>query len=152
MRSKGFSLVELLTIISILAILASIGLVSFSSVQSKGRDSNRKQDLRALSVALELYKQSNGTYFSTSSMQCNTGNSDAFYTAIGPFMSGGAAPPDPRTQEKYCYFSLNSGESFRLFAKLENCSDKDVINPGSCSPSTYNFSVVSTDLTITLPP
>ncbi|OGE37819.1 hypothetical protein A3F00_03170 [Candidatus Daviesbacteria bacterium RIFCSPHIGHO2_12_FULL_37_11] len=155
MSSKGFTLIELITVITIIAVLSGIGLTSFRGVQSKARDSTRKNDLRQLSVALELYKQNNnGGYYSTGTSECSLANSDTFYSAISPFMSGGSVPSDPLTQNgKYCYFSEGTnGQSFRLFAKLENCSDKDVIDPASCSPTQYNFSVASQDLTIALGP
>lgn len=153
MHSKGFTLVELITVITIIAVLSGVGLTSFRGVQSKGRDSTRKQDLRQLSVALELYRQSFGNYYITSSSECSDSNSTTFYSAIGSFMSGGSAPYDPLNKtEKYCYFSENSGRSFRLFAKLENCSDPEVIDPPGCSTSNWNFSVTSADLKIALGP
>ncbi len=58
-------------------------------------------------------------------------------------------PVDPSTQAQYCYYSEGTnGKSFRLFTKLENCSDPDVYNPSTCASDPYNFSVASTDLTI----
>lgn len=62
---QGFTLIELMVAISIVAILATIGIVSYSKVQSTARDAKRKQDLRSISVALELYRQKNGYYPAT---------------------------------------------------------------------------------------
>lgn len=56
---KGFTLIELLITISIIAIISAIGLISYSQTQKIARDAKRKQDLRAVSVALELYYQAN---------------------------------------------------------------------------------------------
>ncbi|KKR41619.1 MAG: Type II secretory pathway pseudopilin PulG-like protein, partial [Candidatus Woesebacteria bacterium GW2011_GWB1_40_12] len=53
--SLGFTLVELLVVIAILGILATIGLVTFSSSQMRGRDAQRKSDLKQISSALEIY-------------------------------------------------------------------------------------------------
>lgn len=59
---KGFTLIELMIGVSIIAVIAAVGLVSFSQAQKLGRDAKRKQDLRTIAVALELYKQKNGRY------------------------------------------------------------------------------------------
>ncbi len=58
----GFSLIELLITISIIAIIASIGMVAYSQAQILAKDARRKQDLRAIKVALELYYQQNKRY------------------------------------------------------------------------------------------
>ena len=151
---KGFTLIELLVAITILGVLGAIGTASFRGLQSKARDSARIQDLKAFATALEIYAQNspNSNYIITTqpSGQCSDDNSNAFYGAIGPYMANQVAPDDPSTNEKYCYYSENNGASFRLFAKLENCSDPEVI-PGGCTPNTYNFSVTSQDLAITGP-
>ena len=62
MSKRGFTLIELLVAISIIAIVSSIGFVSYSQAQKLARDGKRKQDLRAISTALELYKQANKRY------------------------------------------------------------------------------------------
>lgn len=59
---KGFTLIELLISISILAIISSIGFVTYSNAQISARDGRRKQDLRSIATALELYYQTNKRY------------------------------------------------------------------------------------------
>jgi prepilin-type N-terminal cleavage/methylation domain-containing protein len=54
---KGFTLIELLVAISILSVVAAIGLTTFTQAQKVARDSKRKQDLRSIAVALEVYYQ-----------------------------------------------------------------------------------------------
>jgi len=56
---QGFTLIELMVAISIVAILATIGFSTFSQSQLRARDAKRKQDLRALATALELFYQKN---------------------------------------------------------------------------------------------
>lgn len=155
MSSRGFTLVELLTVITIIAVLAGIGLVNFQGVQSKGRDSTRKSDLRALSQALEIYYQKNDAYIDgtpAAEGDCASDDTGALYSGIFSYMANQKVPVDPQTFNQYCYVSVNSGQSFRLFAKLENCSDKDIINPAACTPSDWNFSVASADLSLALVP
>lgn len=59
---KGFTLIELLVAITIISIIAAVGFTSYNAAQVRGRDAKRKQDLRAIAVALEIYRQKNGRY------------------------------------------------------------------------------------------
>lgn len=54
-NKKGFTLLELLVVISIIAMLITIGLSSFSTAQRKGRDAKRKSDIKEIQNALEQY-------------------------------------------------------------------------------------------------
>ena len=58
----GFTLVELLVVIGIIGILAGIVYASFGDARKIARDNIRKSDLKALQLALELYKAQNGHY------------------------------------------------------------------------------------------
>lgn len=51
----GFTLVELLVVVSIIAILTVIGITVFGNIQIKARDSRRKADIDAVSKALEAH-------------------------------------------------------------------------------------------------
>ncbi len=58
-NKKGFTLVELMIVITVIAILATIGVMSFTRVQKQARDTRRKGDLRALYTALQAYYTEN---------------------------------------------------------------------------------------------
>lgn len=58
----GFTLVELLVVISIIGLLSSIVLASLNSARTKARDVRRRADLKQLQLALELYFDANGSY------------------------------------------------------------------------------------------
>ena len=61
----GFTLVELLVVVSIIAILSVIGMAIFTGIQPRARDTGRKADLKAISSAMEVgYNESTGRYSS----------------------------------------------------------------------------------------
>ncbi|MBI3486079.1 type II secretion system protein [Candidatus Daviesbacteria bacterium] len=62
MKRQGFTLIELMVAITIVAVISAIGYISYSAAQISSRDARRKQDLRALATALEVYHQANGRY------------------------------------------------------------------------------------------
>lgn len=49
----GFTLLELLVVISIIGILVAIGAASFSVAQRQGRDARRRADMKAFQAAME---------------------------------------------------------------------------------------------------
>ncbi|MFH1970889.1 MAG: prepilin-type N-terminal cleavage/methylation domain-containing protein, partial [Patescibacteria group bacterium] len=59
---KGFTLVELLVVMGILGILVSLVAGNFRSSQIRGRDAQRKSDLKQIATALELFYGDYGYY------------------------------------------------------------------------------------------
>lgn len=135
---KGFTLIELMIAISIIAIISSIGLISYSQAQALGRDAKRKQDLRSVAVALELYYQKNKQYPASPNNQ--------WYSKLGPDWIPGmvplyidSLPKDPLKDQEdpwregyygYSFFSAQcgnyaAGQFYVLSVKLENKNDKD---------------------------
>lgn len=61
-RQSGFTIVELLIVIVIIGILATLVIVTFSGVQQKARDSERKTDINAIAGQLEAGYANKGYY------------------------------------------------------------------------------------------
>lgn len=78
-KRKGFTLIELMVAIAIVAIISSIGYISYASAQVTGRDSRRKQDLRSIASALEIYKQQIRHYPCSSGWQVSTDDTSTYW-------------------------------------------------------------------------
>ena len=61
-RMRGFTLIELMVVITIIGLLASMVLSALSSTRVTARDSQRLSEARELMKALELYRTKNGSY------------------------------------------------------------------------------------------
>lgn len=65
MKTKGktgFSLIELMVVISIISLLSSLSFASISNSRIQAGDLKRIQDLQAINKMFELYYADNGTY------------------------------------------------------------------------------------------
>lgn len=79
-REKGFTLIEMLAVISIIGVLSSIALVSVSNSRAKARDAQRLSDMDSIRKALMLYKEANGQFPDPES-DCNLwGSWDSSYS------------------------------------------------------------------------
>lgn len=58
----GFTIVELLIVIVVIAILAAVSVMAYSGVQARARDSQRRQDIKTITKAIEMYYIDNGRY------------------------------------------------------------------------------------------
>lgn len=81
MKKSGFTLVELLVVISIIAVLSVIGLTIFGDVQKKNRDARRKADINSIADAMEA------NYGKTTAGQYNG--------LVTTMFSSGEIPTDP---------------------------------------------------------
>ncbi len=124
---KGFSLVELLVVITIVGILSAGGLVLYTSFNKQSRDARRKGDLEQIRAAVEIYRSNNGVYPSSitvGSSLCDP--SDDGGCATNKYME--KVPNDPDSARyTYTYTSTAPYTDYTLGAHLDtaqtSCSD-----------------------------
>lgn len=61
-KNKGFSLIELLVVISIIGVLTTVLVMNFVGARERSRDAQRIQNLNSLKNALRMYYNDNQTY------------------------------------------------------------------------------------------
>ncbi len=115
-RSYGFSLIELMVVVSIIVILSAIGIVNYNAVAEKGRDSRRKADLEQIRGALELYRVDEGSY--PPILYTGSCNSSAITGPTSGLTYMQKVPCDPKENAEYSYLRPN-GFSYTLGAVLE---------------------------------
>lgn len=90
LRIGGFTLIELIVVITIIGIMSGVGALAYQKSVRQSRDERRKVDLESIRSALELYR----------SNQVN-GNYPMATTALAPAYI--TLPTDPLTAVAYPY-------------------------------------------------
>lgn len=62
MKSKAFTLIELLIVVAIIGILAAIAVPNFLNAQIRAKVARSQSDMRSLGTALEMYHLDNNQY------------------------------------------------------------------------------------------
>jgi general secretion pathway protein G len=130
---KGFTLIELLIVVVIIGILATLLMTNFVGIRQRGRDAQRKSDLRQIQASLELYRADQGKYPDTVP-SCNSPLEVASSVYMQKIPCDPFAPTDPYY---YNYITLDNGTTYSITACLENLNDpqKDDPNNGQCDGS-----------------
>ena len=153
---KGFTLIELLVVISIIAVISTLLLANLNAARERGRDTQRKADLRNIQTALRIFYNDYGG-FPSSGTGANAGKIVACgqSTSPGPFTCEyGSAwsadnkvimstlPKDPLSSQAYQYVQVDL-DNYTLSSCLENKSDdKGVSASGEAwCPSNWMYQV-----------
>lgn len=160
---KGFTLMELLIVVSLLVILATALLVSLNpwGQINKGHDSKRKSEMSSINKVLEDWyndkncypRPSEICYNPTVGTTCNICGNQSTSPSFSPYLP--SLPCDPRQPlKKYLYqVDNNSCPSwYRIYTTLSNQSDPVIASVGcsdGCGPSpdfSYNYGVSSPNI------
>lgn len=138
---KGFTLIELMIVMTIIGLLAGISLFAMGGARESARDGRRKADLEATRSALELYKADCDEYPGSGSLSFGgqlRGNGDPGCPSSNIYMD--EIPQDPISGRSY-YYSL-SGATYELCAALEEPPATPDSCGGSCGVA-CNYKVVN---------
>lgn len=126
-KKCGFSLVELIIVITIITILSSIGVVSYTNTSIDARDATRKTDMGEIKVRLRTTKQRLGSYVLPASpftmsnsgvVAVSQGSSDAITVD-----NGSSFRADPRTGMSYVYSTIKNRQSYQIGMTFEGTNN-----------------------------
>ena len=119
MKQKGFTIVELATVIAVIAILATISAVVYSGVQERGRYSKAQTDMKHLNDAITIYRSKTSAYPGTATAGCQdilatTTTYAAPLNVIVPnYLDKTVAPPNTTgSVYKYCWTA--NGANYKI--------------------------------------
>ena len=147
--SLGFTLIEMLVVISIIGLLAVLIAANLNSARGRARDAQRKSDLRNMETALRLYYNDKGGYpvatngylikacgSYTAPSACDWNGS----WAVGNISYMTKMPIDPLSPGQNYKYEGVGGDTFTLTACLENASDPNAVTvPANLCSSGFGF-------------
>jgi len=114
-KSNGFSLIELLVVISIIAVLSALLMANFMGARERARDAQKISDLESIKSALRLYYNDHQSYPVGPSLNTDIGTSEYM-------------PGISNIGFTYLYDQKNNGDGFLLRVSLEAGAGDDDIN------------------------
>lgn len=127
MRARGFTLMEILIVISILLIIIFLVMLNFGTQLKRANDVKRKTDLQKIQKAFEEYFNDAQCYPATGILQNCAG------AELSPYIA--KVPCDPVTKVPYLHVpgSPRLCSGYRVCTKLEDTKDPDITRIG-CDP------------------
>lgn len=125
-RLSGFTFVELLVVITIIGVIFASGIVAFTSISTRSRDTRRRADLEAIRQSLEMCRSLAGEYpasiYAAGGISCS---------ASGPVLMN-QVPTDPKPDgscaSQYAYVRTTT-TTYTLTACQESGGTYQVASP-----------------------
>jgi general secretion pathway protein G len=134
-KTNGFTLVEILVVVTIISLMASVAAVSYSRFIKQSRDARRKTDIEQIRAAIELYRNFKGVYPASLAFD-GTGTVEDGATK---YMT--KVPSDPLytgpLATTYSYASADPFQTYVLCAYLEGGSTTSITT--SCGSQNCNY-------------
>lgn len=145
-RKRGFTLVELLTVVAVLGLLTSFTTIVVPSQLKKGRDTQRKSDLERIKIALYDY------YFDADCFPKDLPDCEDNFGADGMVYMN-HFPCDPSgSRYGYQVEDKECSQWFKILTNLENTRDSGIVKVGcqfGCGPEcNYNYGLASTNIRV----
>lgn len=156
LQNFGFTLVELLVVISIIGVLIGLSIFALQGARVSSRDARRKADLELVRSGIELYRSDCNKYPTTSTPSNPT---TALDTGASSSLKGDGStasclstnvyisqiPADPISPNSNYLYSSN-GTTYELCAALEQSTGLATVTCGgssACGSSTCNYKVTN---------
>jgi prepilin-type N-terminal cleavage/methylation domain-containing protein len=107
MKTKGYTLLELILVMAIIAALAGLFMTSYPASQRRSRDTVRRSDLKQYQIALEAFATSNNNFYP--SLPTATGERMSTTLCTELSLASSSCPEEPRNTNYYLYQSNGSG-------------------------------------------
>jgi prepilin-type N-terminal cleavage/methylation domain-containing protein len=130
-KQLGFTMIELIVVVTIMALLTVIAMVSYSTTGTKSRDSKRMADLEKVRVALELYRQEKGFY-------------PLSYALLSPTYLQ-EWPKDPKNSTYYYerdYLGVGSSYTYAVYGRMEDVGSTNGSYASNCN-GVCNYRLIS---------
>ena len=116
-KKSGFTIIEVLIVVSIIGMLATIMLVTYTNSLKRSRDNRRVADVESIRLAVNMYADKNGKYpdYSTPGVWSSNANWNNLASNLVDYMniSNTKDPKDPTYY--YQYISTGSGTDCRFW-------------------------------------
>lgn len=140
-ENKGFTLVELLVVISIIGVVMGLSLFGLGGARKSGRDAKRKSDLEQIRSALELYRSDCGSYPLTLGSNLVGDGVKIGCDVTNVYMT---STPKDTLEPSHKYLYVSNGKTYELCASLEQGEDSVLCGTSaSCGSETCNYKVTN---------
>ena len=130
-NNKGFSLIEIITAVSIISLVATMSTEQMDNLIPTARDAQRKANIHQIQTALNIYYNDHGEYPSSLTAAPTQESWEKVKTALegeDPLTSYmPEVPVDPLNTDHYVFKYWSNGQAFKLVYETEDQFDDSPI-------------------------